>query len=100
MAAPRSVVGSGGSMPAPPLWLVRMALCNSLPALPPWLLWVAIGRPPLWLVRVALYGRPALCLVRMALWFNHEAMKEESLRVSSRNIASRLDETFVFAMID
>ena len=64
-----------------------------------WFGWL-VAAPPLWLVQVALYGRPALWLVRVALWFNHEAMKEESLRVSSQNIASRLDETFVFAMMD
>ena len=31
---------------------------------------------------------------------NHEAMTEESLRMSTQNIASRLDETLVFALID
>ena len=72
LCPPPSVVGSGGYVAAPPLWLVRVAL---------------YGRPPLWLIRVA-------------LWFNHEVMKEEALRVSSRNIASRLDETLVSATID
>ena len=31
---------------------------------------------------------------------NHEAMTEESLRMSSQNIAARLDETLVFALLD
>ena len=31
---------------------------------------------------------------------NQEAMTEESLRMSTQNIASRLDETLVFAWID
>ena len=31
---------------------------------------------------------------------NHEAFIEESLRMSTQNIASRLDETLVFALID
>ena len=31
---------------------------------------------------------------------NHEAMTEESLRMSTQNITSRLHETLVFALID
>jgi len=31
---------------------------------------------------------------------NHEAMTEESLRMSTQNIASRHNETLIFALID
>ena len=38
-------------------------------------------------------------LVLRAKIVNHEVTKEESFKISFRNLASRLDETVVFGMI-